>query len=38
MMLKSISLPGGSGVAPAPQTPEKPKKPGFFARLFGRKG
>ena len=38
MMLKSISLPGGSGVAPAPPTPEKPKKPGFFARLFGRKG
>ena len=38
MMLKSISLPGGSGVAPAPPAPEKPKKPGFFARLFGRKG
>ena len=38
MMLKSISLPGGSGVAPAPPAPEKPQKPGFVARLFGRKG
>ena len=38
MMLKSISLPGGSGVAPAPPTPDKSKKPGFVARLFGRKG
>jgi anti-sigma B factor antagonist len=38
MMLKSISLPGGSGVAPAPAAPVKAKKPGFFARLFGRKG
>lgn len=38
MMLKSISLPGGSGPAPDPPPPMKAKKPGFFARLFGRRG